>query len=365
MQTLLIMLVVALSSAMLFFALSLSNFFYAINIADANRVAQGADILLGGNNGGETFSKTRAELALRPYENDIDYADYFVKMPSIVRVPGGINNAALVEATDLEQYLKKHELKFIKYSEYIERLDTTHIGGVPDGDAAAYSGAYYPAIIGRRFSEKMGLIPGDTIETYLAQYGYFAKLTVFAICEDTDIFASPASITILTDFNTVGNQGNINAVYIHLKDGSKYDEVTASLTEAFPSISVTEGDNRTRVGEIVRNNTLLLTVGIIFVSIALAFIIFTAYLTVADRRVKDLAVFKTAGATPLQTTLILLFEVLITSLIGAIIGAIGGRLLAAVALKVYIPSLVNIITFPFYKYLLAVLISVFLLAAVA
>ena len=78
-QVAIIVITIAIVTCMVFIAFGMYDVFFNINMAEYDRVAQGADMLLGDNfSSGETFSKARLErvLASEP-ASDIKDIYYF------------------------------------------------------------------------------------------------------------------------------------------------------------------------------------------------------------------------------------------------------------------------------------------------
>ncbi|MBO5773435.1 MAG: hypothetical protein J6R44_01245, partial [Clostridia bacterium] len=81
-QVAVIVITIALVTCMLFIALGMYDVFFNLNMAEYDRVAQGADMLLGDNfGGGEVFSRARLQriLSAEP-EGEIKDVTYFTKI---------------------------------------------------------------------------------------------------------------------------------------------------------------------------------------------------------------------------------------------------------------------------------------------
>lgn len=344
-QVAVIVLTVIIVTAMLFVSMSMSDIFYNINMIEFNRAADGADLLIGAANGGESFSRSRVEAALSESPEDISYTEYFLKLPTIMKTETE-TRTVLCEATDLDEYLSRHKLK------YLAKYEGT---GIPGADITS---EYYPVIIGETFAKNAGLSPGDTIEIYLSVYGIYSKLFVMYIAEDEGIFASAININILTDLSAVSNSGQVNAVYVHLSNPNLYDSYVEKLQEIMPSVQVGEGNSESFVNGIVKNNTMLLAIGILFIVATMAVILLTSYLIIARARTGETVVFKANGATPLQVALILIAEVVLYGAIGAAVGLLVGRFAMELAVYILLPYARAAVSYDVWKYLVSVIIAI-------
>ncbi len=308
-------------------------------------MAQGAHMLLGDNTGGETFSRSRTELLLSREGGDIESAEYFLKLPTIMKTDK-ISKTVLVEATDLKGYLSRHSLN------YIERAAPQKIAPT-DKDIE-----YQAAIVGYTFAQNAGISAGDTIEIYLPTYDIYSKMSVLYIAADEGIFGGAAAVNILTDFSSVGSRGQVNAVYINFTNSEYFEKYEELFNEYLPGIKCEEGNNETAIRAIVRNNTLLLAVGLIFVIAAMMLIQLTSYTIIARNRVSQMVIFKAAGATPKQTALILFLEVAVYGIVGGVFGLLIGRLIMEVAMLELLPTARTVVSYAVWKYILAFIIAV-------
>lgn len=349
-QTAVIIITVAIVTAMIFTAFSMYDVFYNINIMEYDRVAQGADILVGENmSASEYFSRARVERLLAMQDaGEIESVNYFAKTGTILKTATD-SKTILLEATDLDEYLSSHTLHY---------TDLFTAETVDPDVRYEEAGAYSPIIIGERFAEDTGLKAGDLVEIYLPTYQMYATMLVKCVATNEGIFASQSDMNVLTDFTSVGNQGQVSAVYIDLTDSAYYDKYVDLFKEYFPAVNVGEGNERSEVIEIVKNNTLLLSVGLIFIIATVILILFTSYLIVARNRMNEMVVFKSAGATPSQVAGIMLAEVLAYAIPGGAIGLVLGRLMMGYAVKLLLPTATNAMTFEFWKYLVSYIIAV-------
>ena len=349
-QVAVIIITIAIVTAMVFVAFSMYDVFFNLNMAEYDRVANGADMLLGDNFGdGETFSRARLDRILNGEpEGEIKDISYFVKMGSILKTDTD-SKSVLIEATDLDEYLERNEIRYLE----IFDKDTPN----PDVPFLESSG-YSSVIIGENFAKEANLKAGDMVELYLPTYGIYATLIVRAVALNEGIFGSTADMNILVDFDAVGNQGQINAVYINFTDEALFEKYEDLFATYFPTIDCGEGNGYQEVVSIVTNNTLLFSIALIFLIATLMLILFTAYLIVSRNRMSEMIIFKSAGATPNQVALIMLMEVLFYALIGASIGLMLGRVAMSVVANALLPMAPHAVTYPWWKFVISFIISV-------
>ncbi len=344
-----IIVTIMLATVMIFAGFSMSEVFYNINITEYDRVAQGADMLIGENDGnGEVFSKARVEALLSDNPEEIASVEYFLKLPTIMSTSES-NYIVLVEATDLDEYLNTHTLNYVdKYVGDVADLQ-------PNADVTS---EYYPMIVGETFATTMGLAVGDTAKIYLAEYDVYCTLFVMYIAEDEGIFSSSTNINILVDMSAVTNHEQVNAVYVTFTDESYYEKYEEIFAENLPAISVTEGDNQARVLEIVAENTLLLSVAIVFIVVAMMLILLTSYLIIARNRMSEMVIFKAAGASPKQVAAIMMLEVFMYAIVGAVLGVVLCRLMLKVGTMILLPYAKNVFSYSWWQYAVSIFIAV-------
>ena len=148
-QVAVIIITIAIVTAMVFVAFSMYDVFFNLNMAEYDRVANGADMLLGDNFGdGETFSRARLDRILNGEpEGEIKDISYFVKMGSILKTDTD-SKSVLIEATDLDEYLERNEIRYLE----IFDKDTPN----PDVPFLESSG-YSSVIIGENFAKEASL----------------------------------------------------------------------------------------------------------------------------------------------------------------------------------------------------------------
>ncbi|MBR2480696.1 MAG: FtsX-like permease family protein, partial [Clostridia bacterium] len=349
-QVAVIVITIAIVTCMVFITFGMYDVFFNLNMAEYDRVAEGADMLLGDNfYAGETFSKARLEriLANEP-ESDIKDIYYFVKFPTILKTDTD-SKSVLIEATDLEKYLTEKEVKYVEIFD-----ENTANPDLPFNEAGGYSSL----IVGDSFAKEAGLKAGDLVEVYLPTYSMYTSLVVRAVALNEGIFGSTTDLNVLVDFSAVGNQGQISAVYINFTDEALFEKYEELFATYFPNVECGEGNSYSKVKSIVTNNTLLLSIALVFLVVTLGLILFTSYLIISRNRMSEMIIFKSAGATPNQVAGIMLAEVGFYAVVGGVIGLMLGRVMMGVVTKALLPHAPHAVTYPFWKFLVSFVISV-------
>ncbi|MBQ8178511.1 MAG: ABC transporter permease [Clostridia bacterium] len=349
-QVAVIIITIAIVTAMVFVAFSMYDVFFNLNMAEYDRVAEGADMLLGDNfGGGGVFSKARLDRVLNAQpEGEIKDITYFAKTPSILKTKTE-SKSVLVEATDLEEYIGNHQIKYVEIFD-----ENTPSPDIPYLESAGYSSV----IVGENFALESNIKAGDMVEVYLPTYGMYTTLIVRAVALNEGIFGSTADMNILVDFEAIGNQGQINAVYINFTDDAYFEKYEELFATYFPAVECGEGNGYSEVVSIVTNNTLLFSIALIFLIATLMLILFTAYLIVSRNRMSEMIIFKSAGATPMQVAFIMLSEVLFYSLVGGAVGLMLGRIAMGVVSTSLLPMAPHAVTYPVWKFIVSYVISI-------
>ncbi len=351
-QMTVIIVTIAVVTAMIFVAFSLSDIFYNINMAEYDRVADGADILIGNNFSSNTmFSMNRAKAVLSSMP-EVKEVTYFYKTSSVMKTEDK-SKTVLIEATDLSDYLTRHPVMFK------DEFTPSDLGEGAENQAYFEElVSNYPAVvIGESFAAENGIEAGDIIEVYLPMHENYISLLVRYIAVNEGIFSSAADVNLLTDFSAVGNIGMITAAYVTLNDPADFESARDYLQAAFPAVEVTEGNNYAEVMGIVRNNTLLLAIGLVFLIVTMSLILFTSYLIIARNRMSEMVVFKAAGATPGQVAGIMLMEVSFYAVVGAALGLILGRLVMTVAVSALVPKGMGTVNYAVWKYVCSFILA--------
>ncbi len=349
-QVAVIVITIAIVTAMVFIAFSMFDVFFNINMEEYDRVADGADMLLGNNfETGTTFSKARLDRILESQpEGEIESIMYFTKFPTIMKTDTE-SKSILVEATDLEDYLTSNELR------YVELFDENTVN--PDV-MFTESGGYSSIIVGENFAAKAGIKAGDLVEIYLPTYERYLSFVVRAVALNEGIFGASADLNVLVDFEAVGNQGQVSAVYINFTNDTLFEKYEQLFETYFPAVECGEGNSYSQVVDIVRNNTLLFTIALIFLTALMMLILFTSYLIVSRNRMSEMIIFKSAGATPNQIALIMLLEVVFYALVGSALGLLLGRVAMGIVTEALLPLAPHAVTYPAWKFIAAFFISI-------
>lgn len=328
---------IAVVTLMIYVALSMTGLFYNINASSQTRLAGNTDMVLRG----ELFALAKIEDFAFENPESVEYFDTYLQTAGLVKT-ADTTKIIMLEAADLEALNNR----------YPEKLTTK---------SAASGGIEYPSVwLGEDFAEELGVQAGETIELYFEGAGRFEKMTVSRILYNRGFFADSNVNNVFIDFSAINHRGMINLAYLKLTDSADYNVVAEELQTHMKNDAIvlaTAIDNQ-RLGEIVRNNTQLLNIALAFIMTIMVLILFTSYLVIAKNRLNEMIIFKAAGASPLQTFLIMLSEVLLYGITGAAVGVALGRAGMAVISKALIPSFPGAISYDIWKYFAAFFIGV-------
>lgn len=363
-QIFVIIFTIIIITAMFFISLSMYDIFYNIHMPEYDRIANGADMLVGSHTDSkELYSKARLDKLLD--KNDIKDIKYFTKFASVLKTQTD-TKTVLVEATDLKSYLEKNPIEFVKsynpklaidsdyWFEGQKNLKLIDPKDFAQGDTLA---GYPLVIVDIEFAKKANVDVGEIVEVFIPTFSSYTKMKIGYIAVKKDIFSSPASKNILVDSSSIENVGQLTATYISFKDKSSYNKYKDIIQKEFPSVEITEGNSYTYVMSMIKNNTLLLSVALVSLAATMMLILYSTYAIISKNRTKDMITFKSIGATPKQASLILLIEVIVYVLIGVAIGLIFGRFLFTLVVRILMPQALNAISFPIWKYLVAAITS--------
>lgn len=316
---------------MFFASLSMFDIFFNINAAQFARLAADADMIVGAHYDGEFYSPSELDGYLSPFQDQLVYEHHFIKMSGVLKTKDE-NIGILVEATDLDKYLDNAPL-YGKYTK--EEL------------------SYPKIVVNQRFAGENNLQLGDTVEVFLATINDYKKFSIYAISDNIGIFASGAAINVLIDLNDAERNGLINVALLKFKDKLTFEQVQEHLAEKMPKINVGEALNTTVNKQVATNNTLLFAIALLFIVGMMVLILVTSYIIIVKSRLSEMIIFKAAGATPVQTTLIMLLEALIYAIFGTILGLIVGRGGMALAEHALLVNFTSAITYEWWKWVLA------------
>ncbi len=333
-QTLVVLFTVIIVTAILFISMSSSDIFSTIIVNEYQRISVDADIAVGSLGGGAMYSKATVEKVL---ENDsnIESIHYFLRSYAITKTQAD-NFYVYVEATDLKSFVKEENGFYL----ITEQSSTT----LPN------------AIISEKFSSTYGLGLGDTLEIISPISGNSIAFMVTHIMATDGFFGSATVNSILVDIADVESMGMVNNSLITLKNKDLYDTTVDALKEALPFVEVGSAYPEQLVAELSERTTRLFVIALIFVIAIMLVILSTSYLIVLKNRMNEMAVFKAVGATPLNTTVILILEALFYGIIGAILGTIVGRLAMGYLLDRFLPYADGII-YNIWKYAVTLILG--------
>lgn len=343
-QIAIIITTITIVTVMIFVALSISGLFYNINISNQSRLAENMDIGMSG----ELFPIAKVENFVNTNTDTIEYADYFLQIGGLLQTSEQ-TKIIMLEATGLQNL----------YDRYPHKLKAKEV---------ATNAFEYPAIwIGEDFAKELSVSAGETIEIYYEGSHTYQKMSISRIMENKGFFADSAVNNIFIDISSINTWGMVNVCNIKLYNSKDFSKVSQSLKAHMKNdaIDIKSAIDYARVEEIMNNNTRLLNIALIFIMAIMILILFTSYLVVAKNRLNEMIVFKSAGATPIQTTFIMLTEVLLYGVVGAGIGLFIGRIAMGVTAKAIIPNFPNAISYDLWKYVVAFLTGVIVSAVSA
>lgn len=334
-QLAVILLTVIVVTAMFFATLTVGGLFTNLQTSLKARLGGETDLSVSGG----VFSEAAFDEYIAENADSVEYTEKYMQTGALYRPSSGdASKAVLIEATDLEAYIAGHASSLVVYDSY------------------EYSYAYPAVWIGRAFAEENGIKAGDVVEVYVEMYQLYRKLTVTYIFENYGIFANSVVNNLLVDLDTLANKGLLNLVNIKLTDEA--DEVAfaeglkAKLGEG---IEVGESVDYAEIDRIVGSNQTLLNIALIFVTALMAFILFTAFLVMARKRIPELMLFRTVGASKGAVIAMLFCEGLVYGLVGAVVGTVIGRIGMGIVADNVIPNFPDAVTFEFTDYLFGVL----------
>lgn len=333
-QLIVIILTVTVVTAMFFVTLTIGGLFTNLQTSLKSRLGGDTDVTVSG----KVFSEAKLTEFLDSY-GYVEYTETYLQLAGLFRPDDGAESkVVLVEATDLSDFIARHGRELIVYDSY------------------EYSYGYPEVWVGRSFAEENGVSAGDTVEIFIEMYGEYRVLTVTYIFENYGVFANSVVNNVLCSLTTVGNKGMLNLANIKLADGADKEEFAAALSEYLGSgVTVADSVDMEEVERIVSSNQSLLDVALVFVTALMVFILFTSFLVVAKKRARELAVFRTAGASNAQIAVMLLAEGLLYGFVGAFIGTLLGRIGMGIAVEKVIPNFPDAVRFTAWDYILSIL----------
>ncbi|NLL56655.1 MAG: ABC transporter permease [Clostridiales bacterium] len=340
-QSVVIILTIILVTAMLFVALTIGDLFYNLNVALDSRLGSSTDITLTG----DVFATSKLNEFIKKYDKDIEYVDTYLQIGALFKNQDAYDKtskAVLVEATDTLQLAKRYPEMLIVAQEY------------------NYSYQHPAVWVGKSFMEENKLECGQVVEIYLDMYHSYQKMTITYVFENQGFFANSTVNNLIIDYSSVNAKGMLNLANIKLSNDANYRAISKALYEHMDNenLTVSPSVNYEKVARVVKNNQLLLNVSLVFIVALMLFILFTSYLVVTRNRVGEMAIFKSVGATSLQTALIMISEAILYGVIGASVGLIIGRIGMGLAVMYTIPQFISAVTFSFSDYVFSFLLGI-------
>ena len=217
------------------------------------------------------------------------------------------------------------------------------------------------------FAEATDLSLGETFTTKNGS-SYF----ISAICNNTSRYFDQSFIVFaaegdFSDDTATGVVPSRTAVYLTDADAVRPDGTNvadawrsyfAALTSNPQAVTAGVAETELDMAESVRGSMRLMTIAASVITVVMACLLFSSFSVIVRGRVTELIKFKAAGATPLQTTGILLAEAALYAVVGGLIGLAFGE-----GLITYLDGLLarNIaggaLVTEAYKYPLAVIIG--------
>lgn len=333
-QLVIIILTVTVVSALFFVTLTIGDLFNNLQTSMRTRLGRDIDVTISAT----VISEADAEEFFLGRE-DVESVEKYLQTAGFFKpADGSYNKAVAVEATDLRAYAERHGQELVVYDSY------------------EYSSDYPEVWIGRSFAEENGVKAGDAIEIYLEMYKTYRKVTVNYIFENYGIFANNVINNVLVDFSTIGNKGLISVINVTLVDNADKELFMKEASEHFgDDIEVAESVDYAEIARVVVSNQRLLRIALAFVTALMIFILFTSFLVVAKKRINELTVFKSVGATNGQIAGMLIFEGAFYGFTGGVLGAVIGRIGMGIAVTEVIPNFPDAVSFTAVDYLLTIL----------
>lgn len=331
-STILLIVTIVLVTTVFFFSASASDVIYSVLEAEYSRINLDADVLVGSSGGGETFSKSVVE-SLLDGDDNVASADYFLRTTALIKDRD--NASVLLEATDLNTFLKKNKS--------FKLVASATVYGYPE------------AIVSEKFLSEYGYEVGDLVTIISPTGATPIRYAVTRVVTAEGFFSSGTIDSILVDYSTAGALNLVNNVLIKLDDPSLKTEYIEKISSLLPGISVGSALPEDVIDSLLKQTSALYAAAMCFVVLLMGVILFTTYLLLAKKRVGEIAVFKSVGATPLSAASVLVAEAVLYGIIGAAIGLPIGRLLMGILIENLLPSAVSAISYDLWKYLVGFL----------
>lgn len=304
-QSVIIMISTAMITACVFICLCISSMFEQLTAIWGTSGYGGADVLVYTDDW-ETTDNYLAE-----------YADYIASSYySFER-----NEYVMSETNTVRSYM----LGVFDLEEF-DRLIGAEILESGDNDTV-YPSAHVSLI----FASATGLGIGDTFTTKTG-----LTFAVTAICNNISRYASQTYAVFAADISDTELIPSRLSVYLKNPDAALPDgrTVTAVIEEELPeilqnatSVRADRESMEISMADSVRGSMQLMTIAGTVIIGAMACLLFSSFSVLVRGRVNELIKFKAAGATPMQSALVLLAEAGFYAVIGGLVGLVFGKLL--------------------------------------
>lgn len=334
-STFLIILTIVLVTIIFFLSASSSDIIYSVLKSEYSRINIDADILVGSQGGGEMYSQSLIASGIENDEN-VQSITYFLRSSTVLSDRN--NEAIFLEATDLETFFEKDKS--------FSLISSAQVKGYPE------------AVVSEEFLEKYQYNIGDTLTILSPINMEPLTFSITKVVTKEGFFSSMTLDTVLVDLSAVGSSTLVNNTLIKLKDGVDKDEYIEKISTILPYINVGSALPDDIIGEMEKESNTLYVVALLFVVVLMSIILFTMYLLLSRKRVDEIVVFKSVGATPFYSSLVIILEALIYGIVGGIVGLIFGRIILEILESVFLTA--GTINYRFWKYLVSFLGSVLL-----
>jgi putative ABC transport system permease protein len=336
-----ILITIIIVTALIFVSLTVGSLFYNLNVSIKSRLGSQTDITITG----DIFSEARLNEFIANNSDKIEYVDTYLELGALFKNEDSKDNSSkvvMVEATDTKLLAERYPEMLLIQEEYKEFYQ-------------------YPSVwVGQSFVDENSLEIGDEVEIYLEMYRSYQKMTITYIFENEGFFANSTVNNVIIDYDSINAKGMLNLANIKLINDSDYDQVSKDLYEYMgnDNLTVDSSIDYEFIESIVEDNQQLLNISLIFIVALMLFILFTSYLVVTKNRLNEMVIFKAVGATPTQTTLLMVIEAIIYGVIGASIGLALGRICMGIAVEKVIPTFTDAIQFTFMDYFISFILGV-------
>ncbi|MEN1974790.1 ABC transporter permease [Cellulomonas olei] len=178
--------------------------------------------------------------------------------------------------------------------------------------------------------ESSGFDVGDSTTAVIA-----GQVTDVTIVGSFDLGGPMAGATIVvvdpdTGYGLFAPDGNVNDIAVYAADGTTPDDLVAEVRQVVPSgLEAVSGqqlrdENKAEIGEMLGFVTTFL---LVFAGIALfvgAFIISNTFAMSVRQRMREFALLRAVGASPLQVFASILVQAAVVGLLGSAVGVAGG-----------------------------------------